>query len=329
MGLSGKTGNLNGEEWLKSLQALGWSGTLALSDEAGSQFILLKDGQAQTSRTAGSFQLSATDLCFHFHAHSLGEAPELSSRFARSNVPALRAIPQLGTASPLPRKLELKVLLDALRDETFSGYLSLEKQVERGVLLLCEGRVVAAFYENDGFVREAADALRLMRRAFVFSSGQVEYARLDKPLIYCLLGLALGPLSKGMAGGSGLESGELGYTYLIDGEAILRVSVDLHGHVGFYQALEPISELYLPDEPLGWEQQRYQLTLRGKDALNPMTELAMNFDNLYGRHGRKVLEHIVQGLNPEKVSDYLGLGLSELKPLLEKLEAAGLIRQLH
>ena len=225
----------------------------------------------------------------------------------------------MGTAKALPRKLELKMLLDALRDEQFTGYLSLEKPVECGVLLLCDGKVIAAFYEHDGFVREAADALRLMRRAFIFSSGQVEYTPLEKSLVFCLLGLTLGPISKGMAGSSGLESGELGYTYIIEGEALLRVTVDLHGHVGFYQALEPISELQIPDEPLGWEQQRYQLTLRGKDALNPMTDLAMNFDGQYGRHSRKVLEHIMQGLNPEKVSDYLGLGLSELKPLLEKL----------
>ena len=302
---------------------------MVFSENSGSSIFLLRDGQVQTHRSAGLIQLSNTNLAFHFNAHAISDSPELPSRFSRSVVPVLRAIPNLGNAQYLPRKLELKVLLDALRDEAFTGYLSLEKQVDRGVLLLCDGKVVAAFYENDGYVREAGDALRLMRRAFVFSSGAVEYAPLEKSLLYCLLGLALGPISKGMPGSSGLESGELGYSFIIDGEALFRVSVDLHGHVGFYQALEPISELTLPDEPFGWEQQRYQLTLRGKDALNPMTELAMSFDGQYGRQGRKVLEHIVQGLNPEKVSDYLGLGLSELKPLLEKLEGAGLIRQLN
>jgi hypothetical protein len=329
MGLRGNTDTLSGNDWLRNLQTWGWSGTLALSDEAGSAFILLKDGQIQTSRGTDPSITTRNYVDFYFHSHPVTDSPELPSRFSRSVVPALRAVPNIGTTRALPRKLELKVLLDALRDEAFTGYLSLEKQVERGVLLLCDGKVIAAFYENDGFVREAGDALRLMRRAFVFSSGEVEYATLDEPLVICLLGLALGPISKGVAGSSGLESSELGYTYIIDGEAILRVAVDLHGHVGFYQALEPISELHLPDEPLGWEQQRYQLTLRGKDALNPMTELAMSFDSQYGRHSRKVLEHIVQGLNPEKVSDYLGLGLSELKPLLERLEGAGLIRQIH
>lgn len=168
MGLCGQTGNLSGDDWLRNLKTLEWSGTISFSDDSGSVFILLSEGHVQSSRNTGNLQLSSTHLYFQFHSHQVTDSPELSSRFSRSVVPVLRAIPKIGTRSPLPRKLELKVLLDALRDETFTGYLSLEKQVECGVLLLCDGKVVAAFYENDGYVREAGDALRLMRRAFVF-----------------------------------------------------------------------------------------------------------------------------------------------------------------
>src|SRR5690606_41487227 len=84
--------------------------------------------------------------------------------------------------------------------------------------------------------------------------------------------------------------------------------------------------LTLPTEPPGWEEQRYALTLRGRDALNPMTELNMEFRNHNGEQGQRVLEALGNGATLQQTAEALAVELVDLKPWLSKLEGPGMIR---
>jgi hypothetical protein len=343
-GLSGQTGNLTGEDLLRMARALQWSGTLVLaagllptSKEAemhGMMLVLLENGQERQRQVLGRVDTFSENLGYHFYQHSvysnaINGVPLLPSRFPRSALPLMRAIPVLGTSAFVtPKQLDLKVLLEALQLEQFTGYLSLNKAIESGLVLLHQGHIAAAVYENDGYVREGSDALRFLRRASLFGSAEVELMKLESLLVRSFLGLALSVIGKD-AKGDGLESSELGYTFVHDGQPLVRVAIELHGRVGFYEAVTNVPDLIMPDEPIGWEQQRYQLTLRGRDALNPMTSLSMEFQTDYGKQGKRLLEQLSKGLNAEKLSESLVMTISDLKPVIEKLEREGLIRHVN
>jgi hypothetical protein len=340
-GLSGQTGNLTGEDLLQMARQLQWSGTLVLSsgllstskenETHGMMFVLLETGQERQRQSLGRIDTMSDTLGFHFFQHTvysnaINSVPLLPSRFPQSILPLMRSIPVLG-ASPLvmPKQLDLKMLLESLQTEGFTGYLSIGKAIEQGLVLLHQGHIAAAVYENDGYVREGSDALRLLRRASLFGTAEQELMKLEPFLVRSLLGLALSVIGKDTKG-DGLESGEMGYTFVQGGKPLLRVAIELHGRVGFYEAVNNVPDLIMPDEPIGWEQQRYQLTLRGRDALNPMTSLAMEFQTSYGKQGKRLLEQLSKGLNAEKLSESLVMTISDLKPVIERLEREGLIR---
>ena len=96
-----------------------------------------------------------------------------------------------------------------------------------------------------------------------------------------------------------------------------------------YAALdEPAAPVVpLPEEPPGWEAQHYVLTLRGRDALNPMTELWMRFRATYVAPGQRLLEVLTDGATLEAVAAALDTPLEELRPWLQRLENEGLVRQ--
>ena len=96
--------------------------------------------------------------------------------------------------------------------------------------------------------------------------------------------------------------------------------------LGLFAACERAPTLTLPGEPSGWEGRRYGLTLRGRDALNPMTELSMRFQGDFGRSGRRALEQFRRDLSVEVAAGALGLEVAELGGLVERLEAEGFVR---
>jgi hypothetical protein len=347
-GLSGQTGTLTGDDLLKMARALQWSGTLVLSsgllstskesETHGMLLVLLETGEERQRQTLGRVDTLADSLSFHFYSHSvysnaMNSVPLLPSRFPQSVLPLMRAIPVLGASQfVMPKQLDLKVVLESLQTEGFTGYLSLGKAIEQGLILLHQGHIAAAVYENDGYVREGSDALRLLRRASLFGAAELELMKLEPFLLRSMLGLALSVIGKDagvLNTTGGLESGELGYTFILQGQPLLRVVIELHGRVGFYEAVSNVPDLVMPDEPIGWEQQRYQLTLRGRDALNPMTSLSMEFQSLHGKQGKRLLEQLSKGLNAEKLSESLVMTISDLKPVLERLEREGLIRHVN
>ena len=330
-GVRGETGRLTGLEVLEAFEKLGCSGTLVLEQNGNILIIALEAGQLAANHKLGRLNaLDSNELRFHFDPHEPGEYPMVQSRFPHSILGTLRALPDLGSFTPLPYSRDLRALILHLRSEGFTGCLCLETTLGQSAVLFLEGKLAAALFEEDGQIRERSDALRAVQRAHLGDPEAKLYLReLPLQLIAGLLGLIYSEATDLQVGFTGLESAVQGYTFFEQGQAVLQVRAELRGHSGYYpQCTEP-PDLTLPDEPPGWEYRRYRLTLRGRDALNAMTDLGLEFRQRHGTPGRRMLEKLEQGHTLEDVAQLLGVELSKMKTRLEALEDEGLIQHVQ
>ena len=330
-GMSGNSGTLSGQELIDGLRKLKASGTLVLSQGAGSIILLLNHGELQSSFRLGSFSsLDDDNLDFRVEWHPPAAAPRLQSHFGSSRLAVMQALPQLGPGALYPvGPTDLRALVSHLRCQEFTGSLTLTHRTDYGVVLFLNGQIGAALFERNSYTLERSDALRAIFRYSLSSNHPPLTAhRLNPLLVRSLLGLAYGRHSSSLNLDtySGLVSEERGYLFYQNGQAFLRVEVKLRGTSRRYLPLDPAPDLHLPDDPPGWEEFRYALTLRGKDALNPMTELSMHFREAFGPSGRAVLEILGGGGTIEQAAMNLDIELQELKPWLKRLEDEGFIR---
>ena len=337
-GLLGNTGDLSGQDLLEGLRNVRASGTLALASGAGTVLLQIARGQVEASYKLGHYDtLDAPGQGFHLHPHQPSGAARLPGRCPESASPLLRALPRFAPATVLPPALvDLRLLLERLRATAFNGSLSFQAEDRGATALFLQGRIGAAAAERGGYVHEGQDAMRMLQRAGLDVEGApLELDALDPVVVRSLLGLALGRSAANAEPStfSGLALEAQGPRFVRNGQPYLQIDAHAAGDAGGpatrFALLEDdlaMPDLHLPDEPPGWEQQRYALTLRGQDALNPMTELSMHFRTTFGRSGQKVLEALGRGMTLEQASELLHLDLQELKPWLKRLEDDGLLR---
>ena len=356
----GSLGNQSGYGALQALEMMRASGTLLLEQPAPASdsphdtryWLGLWDSGQHRSFTLGeALELSASDLSFTFYAHraDVDTLPQFGSDFPRNSASALRALPALGSQRLSLHDIDLRALIARLAQERFTGTLALRVQGQEGVMLFFSGRICAAFHEAykdaEGKRTETATswgsgalraALQLSDQHFAQpaqdAKGEAWLELRALPPLICasLLGFAQGTQSEGGEQRSGVEVSSVGYTYYSAGLPTLFVAHTaevLRDDLGFYTPAYSAPTLSLPSEPPGWEEQRYHLTLRGRDALNPMTELAMRFEREFGRTGRQTLTQLARRSTVADVAKLLSVEPNDLRPHVEKLEAESLIRK--
>lgn len=328
--LAGPAAGASAAELLRFFTRTGTSGTLLLQRGATSCYLLLKDGKWLLQREAGDF--GKPDLpcdSFSYQLHDGSELPELQSSSPQAAVSAFRALPRTGAGTRVAgRALELPRLLEQLRTDRFTGSLTLEHEGERALLLLLHGRIGAALHERDEFVWQRSDALRALHRITLENTAaELVITPLDTPTSTSLLGLALDSraVPRDPKRYSGVRSTDSGYTFHLAGVPYLHVRTPPTVAGVSYGPPAELPDLQLPRGKPGWEQVRYDLTLRGRDALIPMTELSMQFSTEFGQQGRQILDALLAGLTLEETAARLATELSDLKPWLERLEQDGLI----
>lgn len=206
----------------------------------------------------------------------------------------------------------------------------------QGLLLFHRGQLGAALCEEGEHHRSGSSALRTLLHPAARTALTLH--ALPEPLSAGLLGWFLGlraPAAAGAdpsappAGFTGLELTPLGARFHLAGRAYLQVPHPEGSHdLGFFVPPQHPPELALPTDPPGWEARRYGLTLRGRDALNPMTELSMRFRAEFGRTGARALEAFRNHLSLEETAERLAVELSDLRSSVERLEAEGFIRHM-
>ncbi len=332
--LLGNTGDLSAEEFLASLRGLRFTGTLALTDAGGTMLLLLAKGQAEASFRLGSYDnLEAPRQGFHLYPHEPTDLPRLPGRDPGSASQLLRALPRLTPPERLrPGVLHLGRLLDRLADSGFGGTLSYTDKGCPAVALLAGGVIRAAVHEVQGQLNSHAEAMRALQRCEQpKATGSVELEPLCEAVMMPATALAVEQSAQSSPDFSGLEVTPVGFRYWKSGQPFLLVPGETHGPQRRYalgkDAVERTPEIVLPAEPPGWEDERYQLTLRGRDALDSMMELAMAFRTEHGRQGQEILRTLGSGATLEQCALKLDLELGKLKPWLERFVADGMLRK--
>ena len=340
----GVLGNLSVKTFLAVLAAQNVSGTLYLSLGEVGTLLTLQGGEPHARTDFGvaggaAFDLSATGAAFSLWLHPDTPLPHLTNRYPERSgplwaLPALSEQPLLSTA-----ETELPGLVARFTADAFTGALVLETLESEtpvwGLLLFQAGGLGGAAHVEgeEGRVQTGSAALR----ALVPLQAALTLHALPEPVIAGFLGWLLGlqlsdEVSAGVPEGfSGLELTPEVVRYHHAGNAYLQlprpagVSTDPKA-LGLFAACQRAPNLTLPTEPHGWEARRYGLTLRGRDALNPMTELAMRLRGDFSATERRVLEVFRRELSVQVVAEALSLELSDLRELVERLEQGGFIR---
>jgi hypothetical protein len=340
-GLLGRTGALTGQQALTGLKALVPDGTVALAqvdDDGvpsvrGVALLALVGGEVKGRHLLGRFAgLAVADLAIHAVAHPATGVAPLPSAAPDAPIDALRAIPRLVAARPLPASaVPVAGLLARLEAKRWHGALVARAGDGTALAVLVDGRVAAASAHRPrsagGTIADGIDALRAIARFAAEDDSSLELLPLDPTTAAAVAGYAARHTRSGPdAPASGLTVDAEGVALVVRGEPVLRVTAAPQRRGPFALIDDPGAQLKLPDETPGWEARRYALTLRGRDALNPMTDRWMRFRHAFGPRGQKVLEAFGEGATIEELAIAHGVELSELQRWVKQWGDEGLVR---
>ncbi len=333
MRLAGTAGSESAADLISFFSDGGRDGTLVLTRGENSLYSLFENGKVKLQREVSEFgNLSEGVDTFTWFDHDRSQLPWLDGSSQKTAIGPLRAMGGLGSGTPvLSVATDLPKLFELLRNRGFNGALTLQHGGEYGIAVITDGLVRAAFFERDGYVWQRIDALRaLQRHTLQAELPPLMLQPLDRVSARSLTGLALDTRagSNALTDYSGITSSDSGYVYFLQGKPYLQVrsKVLVAGARYAQPTADSLPDLRLPSGTPGWEDKRFDLTLRGRDALIPMTALAMDFDARYGQAGRKLLELLQKGLSAEEVSAQLQVELGTIQSGLEALEKDGMIR---
>jgi hypothetical protein len=287
----------------------------------GAALLLLVDGEVKARRMLGRFAgLASTHLAFQALQHPPAEVSTLPSVDDAAAWAVVRAAPRLVAAASWPALgTDLGGLHRRLEHAGWSGI----ERIGDGAALWHDGRLVAAR------VGKATDveAVRALRRAAAEERAEITLDPLDGRSAAALHGLAELQRGEGMPS-AGLVA-EAGRTVFVTrGEIDLAVA-GACGASGTFVASDRLASapIRLPDEPAGWESYRFALTLRGRDALNPMTDLWWRFETQYGPGGRALLEAVGKGDPLDQVARATATDFDEVRKVVERWEGDGVVRR--
>jgi hypothetical protein len=329
LALAGETGARSAQELLGPLKAYLQEGTILFAHQSfeqgvpslrGAALLGVTGGEVKVRRMLGRFDgLASNDVTFTANAHPAAELPHLRAVGERG-WGVLRAAPQLVTATRWPASAaDLPTLHRRLEATNWSGLL----KIGDGGALWREGRVVAAHAEGT----VGADALRTLRRAANEEGAILELHPLDPRTASSLHGVAERQRDSHKPAGS--VHCDPDRTLFLGRNSVEFAVVGGSGFKGGFSAADRLASepLHLPDEPIGWEGNRYAMTLRGRDALNPMTDRHTSFVQRFGERGCTLLEAVGSGEALDKVGRAAGIEFPELRKLVESWEGDGVVRR--
>jgi hypothetical protein len=96
---------------------------------------------------------------------------------------------------------------------------------------------------------------------------------------------------------------------------------------GTFPSPVPLQRLNLPKSVGAWATARYALTLRGRDAVNPITDHYNRLRGTYGKPSLEVLAQLGRGKTPFEVAGHLALELGEIEVIVTAFIREGLLRR--
>jgi hypothetical protein len=267
--------------------------------------------------------------------------PLLPNAFPQSPLLLGRLLPQApcrisGLRASFAELERLAAHLESLGLDGYLGFFedSTSKTIEDGVIpndlvgviLVFEGRFVTASATSDSRVVWAETALAELTRRYGLGA-RLDFHGLDRPLVHALTGVA--DRSWQVKPGESFS----GTRILFDGQASLYAGgkvigrIDAQGSAGAFPApLRPIA-LAMPRMIGEWAGVYYELTLRGQDAANPITDIHARTRQSHGAAAVLVLSQLGRGATPLEAGKNGGFEMNELERLVNTFVRDGFLRK--
>ncbi|HEX2865230.1 MAG TPA: hypothetical protein VHN99_11725 [Deinococcales bacterium] len=221
---------------------------------------------------------------------------------------------------------DLRQLRDHLRREAFDGYLSLldDDGQPDALVVFFEGRAVnAAAALGQGTAWGRAALGELARR---YANGQsLDVYDLDRAIAHPLAGISERPWrSTPPENFTGARLTADGVELWHAGEPVAFVNAK-HLEPGLYPAPLRPPELEWPRAVGPWASSVYSPTLRGRDALNPITDANQRL-RAASPEGPAVLRLLLEMGTPARVAERLGRDVLDLEGLVSAFVRDGLVR---
>ncbi len=225
--------------------------------------------------------------------------------------------------------VDLARLAAHLASFDFDGYiLALEPDDSVcAIALVFEGHLVTASALNDGHTLWGDGALIELAQRFA-SGATLEVCSLERDLIHSVAGVSerVWRVQPGdnFSGVRGLGDGRVALYH--DGNVIANLKANYRETGAFPAPLRP-AHLTLPRVIGAWATERYGFTLRGRDAVNPITDHYNRARAAYGKPALEVLGQLGRGKTPLEVAQTLEKDIAGLEALVETFVREGLLHR--
>jgi hypothetical protein len=217
---------------------------------------------------------------------------------------------------------DLHAFLKYLHGLGWHGYLFAGLGDQAAYVLVYEGRTVAAAAVNASGEQALGELLGLYQEGAALSAHP-----LPATYAHVLSGVGSRAWKFNLTPDfTGLHARPGGAVLYERGEVVATIPVTLPYEGAFPAPLRP-QTLILPRSLAGWAHHAYGLTLRGRDAVNPITDIFLNFRAQYGAPGIELMRAAAQGLTPAEYAMRSDVALHDLEPLLQDFLKAGYLRE--
>ncbi|GAA5512083.1 hypothetical protein Dcar01_00797 [Deinococcus carri] len=216
---------------------------------------------------------------------------------------------------------DLHTFLRYLHEQAWFGYLHVLLADQHAVVLVFEGRAVTAAALNTTGEQALGELLNLYEQGGVLSAHP-----LPPTYAHVLSGVGSRAWKFNLTEDfTGLHACPTGAIFYAGGEVVATMPAALPYEGAFPAPLRP-QTLILPRSLAGWAHQQYTLTLRGRDALNAITDIHRSFRLQHGTGGLGFLRALWEKLTPAEYAMRGDLALHDLEPLLREFLKTGLVR---
>ena len=217
---------------------------------------------------------------------------------------------------------DLHGFLKFLHEQGWYGYLHATLGDQQAFVLLFEGRTVTAAAASATGEQALGELLSLYEQG-----AQLSAHPLPAQLAHVLSGIGSRAWKFNLTEDfTGLHARPGGAIFYVKGEITATMPATLPYEGAFPAPLRP-QTLILPRSLAGWAHHHYALTLRGKDALNAITDMHQTFRAKHGQPGLAFMRALGEDLSPAEYAMRTDVALHDLEPMVQDFLTGGLIRE--
>ncbi|GGL76608.1 hypothetical protein GCM10010840_13360 [Deinococcus aerolatus] len=217
---------------------------------------------------------------------------------------------------------DLHALLKYLHEHSWYGYLYAVLGDQTAYVLLFEGRTVTAAAASATGEQALGELLNLYEQGASLSAHPLSPA-----YAHVLSGIGSRAWKFNLTEDfTGLHARPTGAIFYSRGEIVATLPATLPYEGAFPAPLRP-QTLILPRSLAGWAHHHYNLTLRGRDGMNAITDVYQVFRSEHGAPGIAFLRALGEKLTPAEYAMRSDAALHDLEPMVHSFLKTGYIRE--